>query len=151
MRDGKSNVEINWAICKAEAGRVGTNVSPCKSHWYRNITSVVPQGSGFAVERTSGCQDGTINSTTTYISLKNEGENARRESHEWTVVSPDIIQEPHWVGSGIGVYRDSGACVLQNGTDDVAGQLWGRDFVMILRMRIQMKEILSLTLRPFRM
>ncbi|CZR53885.1 uncharacterized protein PAC_03767 [Phialocephala subalpina] len=51
-----------------------------------------------------------------------------RESDEWAIIRPDSMSEESWVTDGIGVPRDSGAWVLETGTDHVVGQVWGRDF-----------------------
>ncbi|KAG4444406.1 hypothetical protein IFR05_000171 [Cadophora sp. M221] len=74
-RDGPSNVEMDWALCRVKDRRVGSNMSL----WS-------PRSGPF------------------YDQLQN------------------------WVTTGIGVSGDSGAWIVEHGTDSLVGQLWGRDF-----------------------
>jgi hypothetical protein len=122
-----SNVEMDWAICKVEAHRLGSNTSPCQKHVCRNTSQVIPGGSVFAIGRTSGRQEGIINGCMTNLRFW-EHEFLSRESDEWAVIRPDLMSEESWATGGIGVSGDSGAWVLETGTDNVIGQVWGRDF-----------------------
>jgi hypothetical protein len=53
-RNGFSNVEMDWAICKVDKRRVGYNISPCENHLCQDTSPVVPGGAVFAIGRTSG-------------------------------------------------------------------------------------------------
>jgi hypothetical protein len=125
-RDGDSNVEMDWAICKVERNRAGHNVTPCNMHRVRDIAKVIPGANVFAVGRTSGKQAGAVNGCTTYLSFTDEA-GISRESQEWIILRPDAMAEQAWISSGIGVSGDSGAWVLESGTANVIGLLWGRN------------------------
>jgi hypothetical protein len=126
-KDAASNFEMDWAICKVEAHRLGSNTSPCQKHICRNTSQVIPGGSVFAIGRTSGRQEGIINGCMTNLRFW-EHEFLSRESDEWAVIRLDLMSEESWATGGIGVSGDSGAWVLETGTDNVIGQVWGRDF-----------------------
>ena len=126
-RDGFSNVEMDWAICKVDNARIGSNISPCENHFCRDISPPTPGGAVFAIGRTSGQQNGTVNGSRTYLSLRND-DGTFRDSEEWAVLRPQSQGEETWLTSGIGVDGDSGAWILEDGTDNLIGQVWGRDF-----------------------
>jgi hypothetical protein len=105
-RDGFTNIEMDWAICSVPASRVGAV---------------------FAIGRTSGHQNGNINSTTTCLFLQND-DGSYRESAEWAVLRPQSQGEEIWMRTRIGVSGYSGAWILEHGTDNLVGQVWGRDF-----------------------
>jgi hypothetical protein len=126
-REGLSNVEMDWAICKVEKRRVGSNISPCQNHRCQGISAVTPGGAVFAIGRTSGQQSGNINGSKSYLFLRND-DGDYRVSEEWAVLRPESQEEDTWATNGIGVSGDSGAWILEKGTDNLIGQLWGRDF-----------------------
>jgi hypothetical protein len=126
-RDGSSNIEMDWAICKVEQRRVGSNISPCENHLCQELSPVTPGRAVFAIGRTSGQQRGNINGSTTYLFLRNN-DGSYRVSEECTVLRPESQREDIWVTNGIGVSGDSGAWIMEEGTDNLVGQVWGRDF-----------------------
>lgn len=126
-RDGISNFEMDWAVCKIDSARIGSNVTPCEKHWCRDASPVVPGAAVFSVGRTTGCQDGIVNGDMTRLFLSDD-DGEYRESDEWSVVRSHSTPEQTWVRSGIGASGDSGAWILEASTDNVIGQLWGRDF-----------------------
>lgn len=126
-KHGSSNVEMDWAICKVDNRRVGSNISPCEGHFCRDTSLVTPGGHVFAIGRTSGQQNGTINGCTTSLFLRND-DGSYRESEEWAILRPESQGEETWVTNGIGVSGDSGAWILEHRTDALVGQVWGRDF-----------------------
>jgi hypothetical protein len=126
-RDGPSNVEMDWAICKVELNRKGSNVTPCDNHWCRDTSPIVPGGTVFAVGRTSGHQTGIVNGCTTTL-IQQNGEGVSRESEEWAIIRSSTTTESSWASGGIGTYGDSGSWILETATDNVLGQLWGRDY-----------------------
>jgi hypothetical protein len=118
---------MDWAICKIEGHRVGDNITPCQTHVCRKTSHVIPGGRVFAVGRTSGLQDGIINGCLTNLRFW-DGDSVSRESDEWSIIKPESMPDEKWATAGMGVSGDSGAWVLEAGTDNVVGQLWGRDF-----------------------
>jgi hypothetical protein len=88
---------------------------------------VTPGGAVFAIGRTSGQQSGNINGTKSYVFHRND-DGDYRVSEEWAVLRPESQEEDTWVTNGIGVSGDSGAWILEKGTDNLIGQFWGRDF-----------------------
>jgi hypothetical protein len=88
---------------------------------------VVPGGAVFAIGRTSGHQNGTINGSTTNLFLRID-DGSYRESEGWVVLRPVSHAEETWVTNRIGVSGDSGAWMLEGGTDNLVGQVWGYDF-----------------------
>ena len=126
-REGSSNVEMDWAICKVDKRRVGSNISPCQNHHCQGISAVTPGGAVFAIGRTSGQQSGNINGDKSYLLLRDD-DGDYRVSEEWAILRPESQEEDTWVTNGIGVSGDSGAWILEQGTDNLIGQLWGRDF-----------------------
>jgi hypothetical protein len=105
-RNGFSNVEMDWAICKVGKRRVGYNISPCENHLCQDTSPVVPGGAVFAIGRTSGHQNGTINGSTTSLFLRND-DGSYRESEEWVVLRSVSQAEETWATNGIGVSGDS--------------------------------------------
>lgn len=118
---------MDWAICKVHNTRVGSNISPCENHFCQGIAPVTPGGPVFAIGRTSGQQTGNVNGSRTNLFLRNK-DGSFRESEEWAVLPPQTQEEETWLTSGIGVDGDSGAWILEDGTDNLVGQVWGRDF-----------------------
>ncbi|KAF8864377.1 hypothetical protein BDZ45DRAFT_685160 [Acephala macrosclerotiorum] len=126
-KDATSNVEMDWAICQIAEDRLGSNSSPCRQHACQKTSQITPGESVFAFGRTSGRQEGLINGCLTNLRFW-EDDMVSRESDEWAIIKPDSMSEESWVTHGIGVSGDSGAWVLETGSDHVVGQVWGRDF-----------------------
>ena len=84
----------------------------------------------FSVGCTSGHQYGLVNGTKTRLLLRCQ-DGQYRKSDEHSVVQSkeysDSDTEMCWITSGIGVSGDSGAWILDRLTNNVIGQLWGRD------------------------
>ncbi|KAG4427243.1 hypothetical protein IFR05_017274 [Cadophora sp. M221] len=129
-QDGGSNVEMDWAICEVDRDRLGCNTTPCGMYKCQEISAVTPGALVFSIGRTSGHQYGSVNGTKTRLLLRCK-DGHYRKSDEYSVVqlgrtsNPD--SEMYWIRNGIGVPGDSGAWILDQGTNNVIGQLWGRD------------------------
>ena len=103
--DGRSNVEMDWAICKVRDKRLGCNVTPCGTYKCRSISAIMLGAAVFSVGRTSGHQYGLVNGAKTRLLLRCQ-DGQYRKSDEHSVVQSkeysDSDTDMCWITSGIG-------------------------------------------------
>ncbi|KAI5467082.1 hypothetical protein BGZ63DRAFT_345793 [Mariannaea sp. PMI_226] len=88
--------------------------------------SIVPGAYVACSGRTSGHQRGQICEIPAYVSGDENG--TQRATREWFIEEPQQSDdEEEWIRGGIGVEGDSGAAVVNLGTNTLIGQLWGRN------------------------
>ena len=92
-----------------------------------NTTSpVIPGAPVISSGRTSGYQAGQICEIPAYVSGDENG--TQKATREWFVEEPELADdEESWIRGGIGVEGDSGAAIVDAETNDLIGQLWGRN------------------------
>jgi hypothetical protein len=125
------DIVVDWALCDSQSTHVNTMRKPAsvgKGKCNAIISLGEPMG-GASVNstgRTSGLQQGEISFVPELIDGKMNG--TGKTTREWCVVEPHPYDdEDGWTRSGIGVSGDSGAAIVDNETNALVGQLWGRN------------------------
>ncbi|KAI0115401.1 hypothetical protein F4814DRAFT_320889 [Daldinia grandis] len=91
-----------------------------------SMSSVVPGAVVCSTGRTSGFQRGQVCEIPAYVDGLGNG--TGKASREWYVEEPyPYDDEEAWICGGIGVEGDSGAVIVDPGTNAMMGQLWGRN------------------------
>jgi hypothetical protein len=89
---------------------------------------IVPGTAVCSSGRTSGYQRGQICEIPAYVSGDQDGNGTGTATREWFVEEPyPYDDEESWIRGGIGVEGDSGAAIVDPGTNSIIGQLWGRN------------------------
>ncbi|KAI8948618.1 hypothetical protein F4801DRAFT_591722 [Xylaria longipes] len=87
---------------------------------------VSPGGNVISTGRTSGFQRGQIGEIPAYVDGADNG--TGKATREWFIEEPfPYDNENEWIRGGIGVEGDSGAAIVDSDTNNLVGQLWGRN------------------------
>lgn len=89
-----------------------------------STSTVEPGAPVLSSGRTSGYQKGQVCEIPAYVSGEENG--TQKATREWFIEDP-LDNEEAWIRGGIGVEGDSGAPVVDAETNDLVGQVWGRN------------------------
>lgn len=127
-------VVTDWALIKASSSSANmlrhfpSEVpTHCKEQPLVTSTCAVNPGNVvISSGRTSGFQHGQICEIPAYVGGEENG--TRKATREWFIEEPDPYDnEDAWIRGGIGVEGDSGAAVIDAESNDLVGQIWGRN------------------------
>ncbi|TLS23756.1 uncharacterized protein PpBr36_06528 [Pyricularia pennisetigena] len=90
--------------------------------------SIIPGGTVITTGRTSGYQHGEICEIPAYLSSSDLANGTGYATREWFIQEPTSLDdEDVWIRGGVGVKGDSGAAVVDADSNELIGQLWGRN------------------------
>ncbi|TLD33873.1 hypothetical protein PspLS_01091 [Pyricularia sp. CBS 133598] len=90
--------------------------------------SINPGGAVITTGRTSGYQHGEVCEIPAYLSSSNLANGTGYATREWFIQEPTSLDdEDAWIRGGAGVKGDSGAAVVDADSNELIGQLWGRN------------------------
>ncbi|TVY83626.1 hypothetical protein LSUE1_G001715 [Lachnellula suecica] len=122
---------MDWGLCKASTRITNFLRSPTFQNYRKEesvLTTMQPQGGAPArsAGRTSGYQSGHIGLCPDLVSKKITG--SVHDTMEWFVEEAyPYDDEARFTDSGIGVSGDSGAAIVDQASNALIGQVWGRN------------------------
>lgn len=124
-------VVTDWALISSSSSRANIlrrfpsdTQSSLKEPIINTTSSIEPGAPVISSGRTSGYQRGQICEIPAYVSGEENG--TQKATREWFIEDPSDAEEA-WIRGGIGVEGDSGAPVIDAETNDLVGQVWGRN------------------------
>ncbi|KAI6355181.1 hypothetical protein MCOR25_008307 [Pyricularia grisea] len=90
--------------------------------------SIIPGSAVITTGRTSGYQQGEVCEIPAYLSSSDLANGTGYATREWFIQEPTSLDdEDAWIRGGAGVKGDSGAAVVDADSNELIGQLWGRN------------------------
>lgn len=114
-------VEMDWLVFGIDSWPEHLITAAAMRSESMSLSPVVPGAPVWSRGRTSGHQNGLINTAMSLI--RHEG----RFTQEWSVIQVPNMSLDSWISSGIGVDGDSGSWLFDFYDDRVYGMVWGRD------------------------
>ena len=127
-------IVTDWTLISANTSqanvlrRFPSSLNPRRESPVTSTSPVVPGAVVCSTGRTSGHQRGQICEVPAYVYGTKAGNGTGRATREWFIeeLDPDGDDDA-WIRGGIGVQGDSGAAVVDCGTNALMGQVWGRN------------------------
>ncbi|KAI1264509.1 hypothetical protein F5Y18DRAFT_417787 [Xylariaceae sp. FL1019] len=124
-------VVTDWILISARTNQANIlrkfpTVTPRRETPITATAPVTPGANVVSTGRTSGVQRGQICEVPAYVSGVENG--TGKATREWYIEEPyPYDNENEWIRGGIGVEGDSGAAIVDSDTNNLIGQLWGRN------------------------